>query len=464
MAKFVPKTYEQVLQREIDRVVARSALSDINETAALKAVLAATAREVADAYFQMKNLVDLFSIDRAAGDDLDERAKDYNPTIISRNPATVATGNLVFTRAVAGPIVIPSGTRVEVPGSNPPAIARTVVSVSILSGTSSGNVSSAMESAGLAGNVAAGTLTQFKGLRPSGIDAVTNLAGFVGGADKETDDSFRARIKNFVSTLSRCTPQALETAALLVSTTSGQRIVFARTVEDPIKLGRVYLYVDDGTGAAETNASVVGEILTSGPSFPGNVALGGEVYLYANNFPIKDSATINIVRNVTTLVRDDPGPNGFTLNSASGQVFLNTALVAGDAVTADYTYFTGILKEVQKVIDGDVTNPTVYPGWRAAGVLVLVRVPTVLTVTIVANIVVLDGYSQATVAANVATAVAAYVNSLGIGNDVIHAEITQRAMAVEGMYDITITAPSANVVVLDDQLPRTNTTSDITIV
>src|SRR3972149_4817122 len=113
MAKFIPKTYEQVLQREIDRAVARSKLSDLTETSALKAVLSATAREIADAYFQMKNLVDLFSIDRAAGDDLDERAKDYNPAVISRNLATIASGNLVFGRAVAGPIVVPARPRGE---------------------------------------------------------------------------------------------------------------------------------------------------------------------------------------------------------------------------------------------------------------------------------------------------------------------------------------------------------------
>ena len=465
MAKFIPKTYEQVLQREIDRAVARSPLSDLTETSALKAVLAATAREVADAYFQMKNLLDLFSIDRAAGADLDERAKDYNPAVISRILATVASGNLVFTRAIAGPIVVPAGTRVEVPGSNPALVAVTVAPVNILSGTTSGNVSSVMELAGLRGNVAAATLTKFKGLRPSGIDAVTNLAGFVGGADKETDDSFRARIKAFVSTLSRCTPQALEVAAKLVEMPSGQRIVFAKTVEDPIKLGLVYLYVDDGTGAAQTTDSGTGEVLTVGVEYPGNVAQGGEQYLYTDNFPILESATINVVRlaGPTTLIRDDPGVNGYRLNPASGQIYLNTPLIAGQSVTIDYTWITGIVKEVQKVIDGDVLDPVNYPGWRAAGVLVVTRVPTVLSVVIVANITVLDGYNQVTVATNVKTELAAYVNSLGIGNDVVFSEMVQRAMGVEGMYDIAITAPLSNIVVLDDQLPRTNTVTDITI-
>jgi len=74
-----------------------------------------------------------------------------------------------------------------------------------------------------------------------------------------------------------------------------------------------------------------------------------------------------------------------------------------------------------------------------------------------------DGYNQATVATNVKTALAAYVNALGIGNDVVFAEMVERAMGVEGMYDIVITAPISNIVVLDDQLSRTNTVTDITI-
>lgn len=465
MAKFTPKTFDQVLQREIDRAVARSNLSDLTETSAVKAVLAATAREIADAYFQMKNLVDLFSIDRAKGDDLDERAKDYNPAVVSRYIATKATGNLVFARAVAGPIVVPAGTRIEVPGADPAIVAVTAAGVNIGSGTTSGNVSSVMEVAGANGNVAAATLTKFKGLRPSGVDTVTNPAGFVGGADKETDDSFVARIKDYVSTLSRCTPQALETAALLVAMPSGQRIVFAKTVEDPVNLGLVYLYVDDGTGAAETTANNTGtpENLTAGVEFPGNVAQGGEQYLYTNNFPIKDTATINLLRDATTLVRDDPGVNGYTLNPASGQVYLVTPLAAGQAVTLVYTWITGIVKEVQKVIDGDPLDRIAYPGWRAAGVLVVARVPSVLSVVVTANVTIRDGYNQNDVADNVKTVIAAYVNGLGIGNDVVHAEMVERAMGVEGMYDIAITAPIGNVVVLDDQLPRTNTLTDITV-
>lgn len=467
MAKYVPKAYEQVLQRMINRVVARSKLSDLTDTSQAKTLLAACAREIDDLYFQTNNLLNLFSIDRAAGEDLDERAADYNPQVVTRRTAARATGTLTFSRATPAPndIPIPLGSRVEVPGENPAlAAVTTAAGVIPMGNLSSAGVSARMEEPGARGNVAAGTLTKFKGARPPGVDSVTNVAGFVGGADAETDDSFRERIKSYVRTLSRCTPEALEFIASSVELSSGQRVVFAKVVEDPIRLGRVYLYVDDGAGTAEQTATNAGtpEILTSGPEFPGDVAQGGEQYLYTNHFPIKDSATFNLTKNGALLTRDDPGANGFTLNPASGQVYLRTPLVAGDSVALEeYTWLEGLMAEVQKVVDGDPSNRVDYPGWRAAGVLVVVRAPTIVNVVIEGNLTVRDGYNQADVRAKAETVAAAYVNGLGIGADVIRAEIIERVMAVEGMHDFTLMQPAANIVILDDQLPRTNTATDI---
>src|SRR3972149_5108082 len=98
MGQYVPKTFETILQRMIDRYVARSTLTDLTDTSIAKSFMAAFPRELDDAHFQTKNLLDIFSIDRAAGEDLDERAKDFNPAIITRNLAVQATGTLQFAR------------------------------------------------------------------------------------------------------------------------------------------------------------------------------------------------------------------------------------------------------------------------------------------------------------------------------------------------------------------------------
>ena len=471
MGQYVPKTFETILQRMIDRYVARSTLTDLTDTSIAKSFMAAFAREIDDAHFQTKNLLDIFSIDRAAGEDLDERAKDFNPAIITRNLAIQATGTLQFSRSAPGPLVsIPAGVRVSVPGSNPEVVAVTTAAGSIPNlGLTSALIPAVVETAGTLGNVIANTLTRFKGSRPAGVETVTNPSTFVGGADLETDDSFRERIRSLISTLSRCTPEALEHIAKLVELDSGQHVVFAKVIEDPIMIGWVYLYIDDGTGAAETNAAVAGENLTFGPEFPGDVAQGGERYLYTDFHPLKESVTPLIVKNPGAIVltraafRAVPTATEYTLNPAAGQLYLGAALVAGDTVTADYTYYTGLIQETQKVIDGDPLDRVNYPGWRAGGVLVVVRVPTIQTITVTADITVQDGFSQSSVAILVKSAIASYINGLGIGNDIIRSELIERAMAVEGMYDISVTAPAANITINDDVLPRTNETLNITI-
>lgn len=469
MASFVPKTYEDILQRLVNRVVARSTLTDLTETAAGKTLLAAVAREADDLYYALVNILATFAIDTAAGQDLDDRAADFN---ITRKTATKATGALVFARTgTAGLVPIPAGVRVNVPGQNPELVAVTTAigSIADLSSTSA-PVAAVMEKAGSRGNVAIGTLIGFKSGKPPGVNSVSNPNPFGAGQDTETDDAFRARIKLFIATLARSTVAALEFVSSGVSIVSGKRVVFSKVVEDPVVLGKVYLYIDDGAGTAvETDdTGGVPEVLTSGVDFPGDVAQGGEQYLYTDNFPIDESASFVVVANPwqgapgpVTLVRDVD----YTLNAASGQLFFPVPLVAADKVTDEYTWYINLVKEVQKVVDGDPADRTNYPGWRAAGVLVLVRAPTIVNVVVSAGVTVTDAFVgvRASVLSAVQTAIAAYINGIGIGGDVVLAEMIQRAMEVPGVFDVTFFAPLGNLSVLPDQLPRTNAATDVTV-
>jgi uncharacterized phage protein gp47/JayE len=71
-----------------------------------------------------------------------------------------------------------------------------------------------------------------------------------------------------------------------------------------------------------------------------------------------------------------------------------------------------------------------------------------------ANITVLSGFSQTDIAEKVATAVSGYINSLGIGEDVILNEIRERAMSIPGMYNILTTNPTEDRIILDNGLAR----------
>ena len=73
-----------------------------------------------------------------------------------------------------------------------------------------------------------------------------------------------------MKSLSRGTSSALEGAVLgAEDSASGKTVVFSKVVESLSHLGNVTLYIDDGSGTAESHTTVTSEAVIT--------ALGGEV-------------------------------------------------------------------------------------------------------------------------------------------------------------------------------------------
>ncbi len=454
---FVPRTFEFMLQRMINRVVARTAITDLADTSASKHILAACAREIDEVWFALIKLQDAFGLFRASGSDLDTRAADIDPALLARRTEIAAPGTVVFSRTVGagsfGAISIPSGVRIEVPGESPPIVAVTTAAGSLGAFVGPGTQNSAPVAAsillaGSRGNVAIAALSKFAGAKPAGVDSVSNTVTFKGGADVETDDSFRARIFEYIRSLSGITTAfGLEVAARrVIIEATGQRVIHAKAVR--VVPGLVNLYIDDGSGNAESTDSVTDEVLTAS-------AAGGEVEFFAANKPVKAADTVDVKKNTVSLVRDGTGANGFTVEPASGQIILNTALTTGDNLTVSYTWFTSLIAATQRVVDGDPLDRANFPGVRAAGDEVIVLSPTVENVEIDVEITVADGVSQEETIATARNVIVAYINGLGIGSDVILAEIVEQVMGIAGMLDVQIVSPSSNVTILSNQLART---------
>lgn len=448
------RRYEQILQNEISLVVARTDLSDVTDTSAFKHLLAATARELDEAYYQLTRLRLIFDLARAAGDDLDERAKEIQPGTIRRIQGRRAVDTVIFSRTSSvGDITIPTGTVVKTKDSKS---FRTTSQATILNGnTDSESVSIIADVPGSAGNVAAGTIVRF-GSKPAGVDAVVNTSGGSQGRDKEKDDAFRARIANYLSSLSRCTPQALEFVAVGTEDSSGKVVSFAHIFEDPIDLGRTTLYIDDGAGTTyELGTPVVDEVVTAnlaGP--PSGSAVGGEEFLDLTSKAIDvDGSAFTVessIRGALTLGTE------VYLNPASGRLYFSPPLVNGEIITSSYTPFAGLIQTVQKVVDGDVDDRENFPGYRAAGVLVRVLSPTVVTVPVEGVLNLIPKADRDTVIAAVNDAVMDYINNLGISGDVIRNALIERIMSVEGVADVVLSLPSGNQTILDNEIPRTN--------
>lgn len=530
MPKFTPKRFEEIFGQMISRVVARTDLSDVADSSVFKHVLAAAARSDDELYYQMGLLLALFSIDQATGDDLDERAKDIQPAAVSRNAAQKATGLVVFSRSgTVGTVSIPVGTVVKTASGQ----AFTTTSVGTISaaspeqisghgvGRDSNTVNVIALVPGVGGNVGGGTIIKFNS-KPSGIDEVVNPTKFVNGIDRELDDAFRQRLKDYINSLARCTVRAVGSNVIgKQDPVSGSTILFAKVWEDVTARGNIIVYVDDGTGAAETVArssillqaiytwngtttvttadtsevavddwirygefgelfqiSVVtpgvsvtilnpgSDTILSGSSLGtyqsddiitegldvGDVAFGGEVTLFTDNKPLKDSLAVVLA----STVRGNLTKNtDYVLNPASGQIDFIPALVTGEQIASGYVHYTGIIAYAQKIIDGDANDRINFPGLRAAGVLARALVPTQLLTTVIATVTIAEGFAQADVKAAVRQAVKDYINTLNISGDVIRNQIIKAITLVPGVLDVELLSPADNVIILDDQLART---------
>ena len=111
--------------------------------------------------------------------------------------------------------------------------------------------------------------------------------------------------------------------------------------------------------------------------------------------------------------------------------------------------------EVQSIIDGDSTEEN--PGYRSAGVNVLVRKPAIQTQAVTATLTVLGGVDTDQVNTDTIDALTQYINTLGVGEDIIYNELVSSIMGVYGITNCDITVPSADVTVAQTQVGRIGT-------
>lgn len=93
MAEFLPRDYEVILAEMIAHVQGHTDISDFSVGSATRTILEAAAEEDSEAYFQMTQLLEIFSIFTAKGENLRKRLADFG---ISPEPAKTATGRVRF--------------------------------------------------------------------------------------------------------------------------------------------------------------------------------------------------------------------------------------------------------------------------------------------------------------------------------------------------------------------------------
>jgi uncharacterized phage protein gp47/JayE len=467
MARFVLKRYEQILAGMIAKLVARTELNDLFDSSAVKHLLSAAAMSDDEQYYQISLILLLNDIDNVERDDLDDFAQilsnmTNDGETLLRRQSSRSVGTVVFSRnIVSGSITKEAGIIVK---TNSGVSFRTTSGFtinsgdpSVLTGHTTGQDSSPIPIQSLllgeTNNVSANTIIKFAN-KPIGIDSVINLSDTLLGKDKESDDQYRKRIKGYINSLVRSTPNAMENAVLgLYDSITGSVILFSKLIEDIVNLGNCILYIDDGTGYAQSTEEILGENVTYGLAGPpANSAVGGETYLFLDNIAINEDAPFTLTSSIRGVLIKDVD---FYYDSSRGQINFITALSAGEVITGDYTKYTGIIELAQKVINGVPSDRLNYPGYRGGGVRVKVKAPQVLIVNIEGSIVVQEGYDTDIVYDNAESAILRYINTLDISGDVIVSSLITVIKNVEGVYDVAIITPSNNIPILDDQLART---------
>lgn len=518
MARIELSTELNIFQRLVNRVVARTNLSDISDTSVFKQLLRAVAAEIAEGHFQL-NLISLLNdIDQASGSDLDEVARRIVPNSLTRFAARRAVGRQSFRRVVTtSDETVPAGFTFQ--GENGLSYSLLAPATATAGNEWTGVVPARAQLAGSNGNAAAGTVTVLSSRFGNFIET-TNNSSYRGGRALETDDAFRGRIRSYVASLARCQPAAIEALVFgLVDPITGLGVTFASLDEDFQNLGNSTLYIDDGTGSAKTTRTSSPTGTITGASSDGTIvtatvdiedmreALVGRTITItgtgAGTFTILDTPNADEViydRGVaadpvntdTFVVSDDvfvtaasegqqyayssespideastitvtsdirgaltPDVDYF-LDSSQGLFFFDPALRDSEEISAKYQVLTGILERVSRVVNGESRDRANFPGLRAAGTRVRVDSPTLRIIEVEAKLTVV-GRDRASTILDVKNAVSGYIDNLTSGGDIIRNEIIDRIMGVAGVYDVSLIKPAERrIVVLRNEIPRTS--------
>lgn len=151
------------------------------------------------------------------------------------------------------------------------------------------------------------------------------------------------------------------------------------------------------------------------------------------------------------------GSDGYVqITGGSANVKLGFSVTKVQGLQA-YNYYTGLTKLVHSIVYGDDSDPVSFPGYAAAGITNQILAPTVKEVRVNADVTLSEGVSITNVEEDIRSAITGYINNLGVGNDVIVAELIERIMGVTNVIDVEITTPSANIDIADGEIARTRT-------
>jgi uncharacterized phage protein gp47/JayE len=128
----------------------------------------------------------------------------------------------------------------------------------------------------------------------------------------------------------------------------------------------------------------------------------------------------------------------FTSITHMGKLGYNTDVTTG---IDGYLYYTGLLRRVQRIVDGYEPDAQNYPGRRAVGGAIETLPPLIRKIVITINVTTNEGVNLGDISNNIKSVVINYIQTLGVGEDVILSEIIASIMSIKGVGAVTFTSP-----------------------
>lgn len=107
-----------------------------------------------------------------------------------------------------------------------------------------------------------------------------------------------------------------------------------------------------------------------------------------------------------------------------------------------YKYNTGLIQECNRIIYGDTTDDTEYPGVNAAGTTIYVEAPLGLVITLAIDVRLQTGAPYSSVVQQIQSNVAALINSSPIGQSIAISSIVAVCTVVPGVVSVAISSPN----------------------
>lgn len=179
----------------------------------------------------------------------------------------------------------------------------------------------------------------------------------------------------------------------------------------------------------------------------------GRKYFKLKNFPVvRNSLRVWFGSSGASFSLKTEGTD-FIINKATGNLeVLGAGLGLNGSIIATYSYYTGLVATAQKVLNGDPTDQVNFPGVVAAGVKTVVETPSIRRINVKVVITPIDGASKSDIIPVAIQSIENYILSLGIGGDVVKAEIATRVMEINGVYDCDVQLPANNITIFEDEI------------